>query len=172
MTFNKMAVLALTATTLMAFSPSAKALMVEDTETFVKMATISNMFEIESSKVALQKSKNPQVKKFAQQMITDHTNAAAKMKLSLMKAKYDMSAVPVKLDQKHADMLMDLEKDSAADFDEDYVEAQVKAHDEAVTLFTDYAEDGDNTILKTFAASTLPVLKMHQEHVDAMDRAK
>jgi putative membrane protein len=129
---------------------------------FVTKAANSNMFEIESSKVALEKAKNAEVKTFAQQMINDHTKAAK-----------DMMAVapdaPKKMDAAHMAMVKDLQDASADKFDADYVDAQVKAHDEAVALFTKYSEDAQDPKLKAFAAEKLPVLKMHQEHVKALD---
>jgi putative membrane protein len=129
---------------------------------FVTKAASSNMFEIESSKVALQKAKNAEVKSFAQQMITDHTKAGK-----------DMMAVapdaPKAMDAAHMAMVKDLQEASADKFDAEYVDAQVKAHDEAVALFTKYADDAQDPKLKAFAAEKLPVLKQHQEHVKALN---
>jgi predicted outer membrane protein len=42
-------------------------------ETFRALATISDTFEIESSRIALERSRSPQVRRFAEQMIQDHT---------------------------------------------------------------------------------------------------
>lgn len=39
---------------------------------FVRMAAISDMFEIQSSQLAMQRSQNPQVRQFAQEMAQDH----------------------------------------------------------------------------------------------------
>jgi putative membrane protein len=53
-------------------------------------------------------------------------------------------------------------------FDQAYVQAQRDAHDEAVSLFEDYSQNGDNASLKTFATETLPTLKMHQEKIETI----
>ena len=45
------------------------------TADFVKEVAISDMFEIESSKMALKKSSSTSVKQFAEMMIKDHTAA-------------------------------------------------------------------------------------------------
>ena len=42
-------------------------------QTFRKMAVISDTFELESSRLALERSNNPRVRAFAQRMIQDHT---------------------------------------------------------------------------------------------------
>jgi predicted outer membrane protein len=42
-------------------------------ERFVTKASIANQFEIQSSRLALDKAQNQEVKSFAQQMVEDHT---------------------------------------------------------------------------------------------------
>ena len=49
------------------------------TEDFVKEAAMSDMLEIEAAKVAQQKG-NADEKKFAEQMITDHTKTSSELK--------------------------------------------------------------------------------------------
>src|ERR1700709_2602886 len=49
------------------------------TEDFIKEAAMSDMLEIEAAKVAQQKG-NADEKKFAEQMITDHTKTTAELK--------------------------------------------------------------------------------------------
>src|SRR5438067_11290721 len=49
------------------------------TADFVKEAAMSDMLEIESSKIAQQKGNGPE-KKFAEQMITDHTKTSSELK--------------------------------------------------------------------------------------------
>ena len=55
----------------------------------MKKAAISNLFEIQSNQLALQKSQNEQVKKFAQMMVDDHTKAGEQLKSTLSTAKID-----------------------------------------------------------------------------------
>src|SRR6201747_734153 len=49
------------------------------TEDFIKEAAMSDMLEIEAAKVAQQKG-NADEKKFAEQMITDHTKTSTELK--------------------------------------------------------------------------------------------
>jgi putative membrane protein len=133
------------------------------TENFVRNASIGSQFEIESSKLALQKSSNPEIKQFAQMMIDDHTKASEQMKSDL---KGDEAALAsTTLDAKHQAQLDQLQKASGASFDAAYVKDQKAAHKEAIDLFSDYAKSGDDTALKNFATQTLPTLQMHQQHV-------
>lgn len=129
---------------------------------FVKRATVSNVFEIESSRLAETKAMAPEVKAFARQMIADHTKASADMQVAV---KADKVADAVPLDAPHQAQLDQLRQVSGATFDTAYVAAQKAAHDEAVGLFSSYAENGAQGALKTFATATLPTLKQHQAHV-------
>src|SRR5258708_18795786 len=49
------------------------------TEDFIKEAAMSDMLEIEAAKIAQQKG-NADAKKFAEQMITDHTKTSSELK--------------------------------------------------------------------------------------------
>jgi putative membrane protein len=143
---------------------TAAAAFAQSAQDFVMKATGANMFEVESSKLALDRSKNDDVKAFAQKMADDHTKTGEKMK-TVLAAENLTGAAAKEMDEKHKDVMKKLQDCPADQFDKDYIDAQVKAHDEAVGLFSDYASSGDNKALKDFASETLPALKEHQEHV-------
>jgi putative membrane protein len=50
---------------------------------------------------------------------------------------------------------------TGAEFDRGFIEAQVKAHQEAIALFEKQANDGDDGDLKAFAQKQLPALRNH-----------
>lgn len=131
---------------------------------FVTKASVANMFEIESSKLALDNAKNSDVRAFAQRMIDDHTKTGERLKSVLSDSKSDIKPAD-KLDAKHSNLMDTLKAESSNTFDQQYITMQVNAHKEAVKLFTDYSMSGDNKALKDFAASTLPSLKQHADHV-------
>jgi putative membrane protein len=58
-------------------------------------------------------------------------------------------------------MLDGLKAKVGKDFDSSYDQIQVKAHEDAVTLFETYAKGGEDPELKKWAAKTLPHLKEH-----------
>lgn len=128
-------------------------------KTFVLKAANSNMFEIESSEIAVKRAKDPEVKKFAQQMITDHTKAGKELK----SVAGDM--VPAEPDAATKARIEKINAAAEDKFDALYVDEQKAAHDEAVGLFTKASEAAEDPKLKSFAAETLPTLKEHQEHV-------
>jgi putative membrane protein len=147
-------------------SAYAKGMSAQD---FVRKASIANEFEIESSNLALEKSKNSKVKSFAQHMVDDHTQTGDKLKEALESSK--SNAEPAEsLDEKHQNLLNQLDGASGQDFDSQYISMQTKAHKEAVSLFSDYSKHGKDPALKDFAAETLPALKDHLKHVTKLNK--
>jgi putative membrane protein len=142
-------------------------------QSFVEDASAANQFEINSSEAALRLSQDPDVKKFAQEMIDDHTAAGASMKAAVLEAKNSIVVrePPPGLDAVHQQILDDLKNAPSGQFDKKYIDAQVDAHNKAVQLFSDYSKNGDNDALKDFSAKTLPTLQRHKEHIDALAAA-
>ena len=138
------------------------------TADFVKEVAISDMFEIESSKLAQDKGNAPE-KKFASQMITDHTKTSTELKglVSSGKVKADL---PADLDSSHQSKLDKLKDESGKDFSSDFDSDQVSAHKDAVSLFERYAKGGDNADLKNWAGKTLPALKHHLSMAQALKK--
>lgn len=140
-----------------------------DKASFAAQAESSNMFEIESSKLAVKQAKSSDVKSFAEMMIEDHTKAGKRMEQTLEKE----GMKPTKaMTAKHEALLKQLEGASGADFDKAYVTAQTEAHMEAVTLFNSYASNPDDKALGAFAQETLPTLQKHLEHVRKLEQAQ
>ena len=137
------------------------------TEDFIKEAATSDMLEIGASKLAEQKG-NADEKKFAAQMITDHTKTSSELK-SMVSG--DMKgAIPTALDdssQKKLDKLRDAKPE---DFASEYDPMQVSAHKDAVSLFERYAKGGDDPKLKDWAGKTLPALQHHLEMAQDMNK--
>jgi putative membrane protein len=130
------------------------------TQDFVTKVAISDMFEIQTGKLAAQKG-NAEVKSFGQRMVKDHTKTSQELKSMLGKSKVK---VPTALDAEHRAKLGKLEKLSGDQFNSNYASMQVEAHQEAVKLFETYSSSGDDAELKAWAAKTLPTLKDHLEH--------
>lgn len=125
---------------------------------FVRKAAICGLIEVQSSEAALKRGLSPEEKKFAQQMIDDHT--AVNKELAALAEKKGI-AVPKALDKDSQAKIDKLAKVEEKDFAEEYMECQVKDHKEAVELFEDQSTDGKDPELRAFAAKHLPHLKHH-----------
>jgi putative membrane protein len=142
--------------TTLAFAQSAP----PPAQEFVNKVAISDMFEIQSSQLALSKQADVDTKPFAEKMVTDHQKTSSELK-SLIDSGTVKATLPTALDAQHQKMLDELKVKSGKDFDQSYDQIQVKAHQDAVALFEVYARGGDNPDLKSWAAQTLPHLKEH-----------
>ena len=139
------------------------------TQDFVTLAAQSDMLEIASSKLALQKSDSGKTKTFAQKMIDDHTATSTELKGLVSSGKVKVTA-PSALDKAHQEKLDKLAKLQGKDFTKQYDDMQVSAHKDAVSLFERYGKDGDNPDLKAFAGKTLPTLKEHLQMAQDLEK--
>jgi putative membrane protein len=131
---------------------------------FVQMAASSGMYEVMSSQLAMNNS--PQLRTAAQQIIQDHDRANREL-MSIAAA--NNMEVPQRLMDRHRSMLDQLQAaGTGPSFDRMYVQQQKMAHEEAITLFSSYTQNGSNPQLKAFATRTLPVLQMHQQMLQSM----
>jgi putative membrane protein len=130
---------------------------------FVAMAASSDMFEIESSRLALQRSRNAMVRMHAEMMIRDHTNMSAQLRAAAASAGL---GVPPAMLPMHAAMMNDLMR--SGDFDRTYRAQQLLSHRQALALMDNYARRGDVPQLRGVAAAAVPVVRSHLDHLARM----
>lgn len=126
----------------------------------------SDLFEITSALVALQRTQTPAVREFAQTMILQHTkttNAA----LAAAKTAGVVPPPPV-LDASMRQMVTTLLNVPAAQFDSTYLSQQVPSHQKALEVVTGYARSGDEAILRAAAAITVPIVADHLRMAQAL----
>jgi len=153
---------------LMIGTPVLAAETPKDVTAFANNVAVANEFEIDTSQLALKYGKGDDVKKFAQQMIDDHTKAGADFKAALAAGKVEppKDALDVSHTAKYEKLNLFTTKDG---FDASYVSTQLDAHKDAVQLFQDYVKNGSPGPVKDFAAKTLPTLQHHLEMVTALN---
>jgi len=129
-------------------------------QVFVNHAATGGMAEVEMGKLAGAKASSPDVKKFAEQMVSDHTKANEELeKIATGKS----LKVPTVLDAEHKAKLETLSKKTGAEFDKAYMQAQVSGHEKMQQLLSDEAKNSKDADLKTFAEKTLPTVKEHYQ---------
>ena len=133
-----------------------------DSTSFHALAASSDIFEVLSSVQAKAKAQNAEVKKFAEQMITDHTKTSDELKQIAAKRYLGLPTVAL---ARHQRMLDELTNEEDMDeFDDEYMSMQVKVHSQAVELFESAAENETDPELKAFAVRHLPHLRMHLDN--------
>jgi putative membrane protein len=133
---------------------------------FVNRVTVSDMFEMESSRLALQRAQFPATRSFAERMLVDHARGSTRLSEVLAGSSLSM---PMVLDAEHEKMLGRLVAASPGEFDAAYILAQKTVHKGAVELMTNYSGSGTDPALRALAAEMLPVLRNHQNEVQAMN---
>ena len=94
-------------------------------DAFVRDVALKNMAEIQISRLAIEKTANPDIKSFAQRVIDDHSAAGDKLKSAVSGETFDW---PAELDNKHKDTVDELAQERGAEFDRDYLKAMVESH--------------------------------------------
>ena len=134
-------------------------------EDFVEEASAKGVAEIETAKLALEKSQNEAVKGFAQMMIDDHRRANLQL-AELAKSKdLEVSDDAELINQAKALVLKLRSEDS---FDKAYMNNQVVAHRETIELFR-RAVNVDDEELASFARETLPKLEQHLQRAEQLN---
>jgi putative membrane protein len=126
---------------------------------FVAKAIEAGAIEIATSELAVKKATNPAVKAFATRMVADHGKANAE----LAKLAADQSIQVTGPGAAASTATNKLTALSGAEFDREYMEMQVRAHQDAVTLFERESTKGSDATIKAFATKTLATLRDHQK---------
>ncbi len=114
---------------------SAKA-QTESDKKFLAMAAQSDQNEIKLSELAEEKASNPDVKAFAEKMVTEHRQMTESMKPFANSWGLTPPDGPDADHQKELDKLNGL---SGADFDKEYISQMVTDHTKALSAFTSEA---------------------------------
>jgi putative membrane protein len=153
---------------LLGFGAAAKAQAPDPDTTarhFIIMASIGNLQEIQSGKLAAKKASHTDISSFGQMMIIDHSNAEQKL-LALAKSLKILLPVPSTV---MPPFDLNLSKASGDDFDRMYIHAMLSGHRSTVMMFREYAINGKDLKVKAFAQEMLPTLKAHLEVVKSLD---
>jgi putative membrane protein len=97
---------------------------------FVQDMLADGNAEIQLAKLASDRAASPDVKRFAQMMIQDHTKAGDQLKQNA--ASYSIQPDQDKINDKQHDLMDKLSKLRGADFDREYMKAMVDDHQDAV----------------------------------------
>ncbi|WP_407571841.1 DUF4142 domain-containing protein [Deinococcus altitudinis] len=132
---------------------------------FAQAATGSNLFEIQSSQLALTNSSSAPLKTFAQMLITDHQNAQTQL-ASLATAQH--LPLPTVLPPDKQLKVIALGTLNGAAFDAAYIREQTLAHQLALSVLQNELSAGMNADLKGYATAQVPVITMHLTTVTAL----
>jgi len=149
-------------------SVDAAAVSGAEPKDFIRKAYLANEFGIAASQVALAESKSPATKEAAKKILADGMKERQDMIAAIQKATSDMH-FDQSWDDKYKQMLADLKSaPEGRAFDAKYVQLQSAVSDQTASLFSGYAQNGTDTAVKTFAASTLPTIQTDDDQLKAV----
>lgn len=135
---------------------------------FVAAAAGSDMYEIESGKLAQSKGSSDAIKQMGAKLVTDHTKSSNDLKAAAA-ATSPAVTVPTALPADHQAKLTALKAASGAEFDRLFVEQQKAAHQMTLGVLQGYASGGTAGPLKDFATKTAPVVEAHLNQMNSMN---
>lgn len=127
----------------------------------------ANQVDIDAGKLALTKAKSPDVKKFAQLMITDHTgvNKSATELVTKLHVTPESNPTSQSLQKGGDDNLAALKKLSGAAFDKAYVDHEVVYHQAVLdAVDTTLIPSAQNAELKALLVKVRPAFVAHLDH--------
>jgi putative membrane protein len=133
-------------------------------KTFIKDSGEGSLAEINFAKLALEKSKDPNVRKFAEHMIHDHEMLITSMKPFAVKYGVKPSGTPLMDHAKYEELKLK----SGTDFDRAYVEAMVKDHHDDLQKFMQEESSTSDPELKAAVAKGEKVILQHTEMIDGI----
>ena len=157
-----------TDTTTMAMNTNAAPLDKMDKD-FVMKAASGGMMEVELGNYAQQNAANQRVKDFGAMMVRDHSKANDELKSFAASRNLMLNADSLMdLHKSHID---NLKKKTGAEFDKAYMSMMVTDHKKDVAEFEKASKMCKDQECLAWAGKTLPVLQMHLDSAQAINKS-
>jgi putative membrane protein len=125
---------------------------------FLQKAAQSNLAEIEAGQLAVQYALNPQVQRFGERMVQDHSQANDKLKTVAESVGVQLPTEPSNADMQEVSKLKSLR---GQQFDHAYGRAALKDHHMDVKEYEHVAKTAKSPEVRAYAEQMLPTLKEH-----------
>ena len=125
---------------------------------FMTKAASGGMLEVQLGQAMLKRATLPEVKQFAQEMVTDHTKNNDQLKA--LAAKKNL-VLPTTLGQEQQKVYDDVLAEKGPALDQKYVQAMLADHADDIKEYQEAVSKSGDRDIQAFAQQTLPVLQMH-----------
>lgn len=129
-------------------------------QNFIDRAVLGTGAEIELGRLARSRAASLAVRAFADRIVADHGEAHAR--LTRIERRIQMTAMPV------SPAPIPFANLSGPEFDRQFIADQIKNHQEAIQLFQQEAQIGQDPRLRKYASDTLPMLYRNQQQAQAI----
>jgi putative membrane protein len=135
---------------------------------FFTQASGGGLYEVEVSRIAAMRTKNPDLKAFAEMLVNDHSATNAELK---QLAESKGVALPTEVPAEKKMVIARLEK--SKDFDRDFIrQVGLADHKANIALFEKTSKDAKDAEVRAFSAKKLPTLKEHLAQAEKLSRGK
>jgi putative membrane protein len=134
---------------------------------YVPNAAMGDMYEIQAAEIALEKSQNAGVRDLATMIRTDHTAASEAFKPIAAREASNVE-MPTGLDERRQGLIDNLRSAAPGDFDRVWLDQQVAAHNEALTLHRGFSDNADAPGLAGHARSVVPKIETHLQQAERL----
>ena len=145
-------------------APAAPSALPTDAQGFVSALAAGDAYEIESSRLALQRATSPGVNEMAQMLQREHSQSSAMLKAVAAGAGLK---VPATLDADKQKLIDDLKAAQGPACGQAFLNQQRMAHVKTLMILQNYQAAGDNAALKQLAASVQPRIEFHIDRLNA-----
>ena len=132
---------------------------------FLAKAVVSGRDELELAQLAATRASSPEVKRYAEHLITDHKQLNAKLSAAAEKNKLRPEGTygtpPLQASSQGQSAKEQLERLSGSQFDRAFMSRMVQDHETAIAQFQDEAKNGKDTATRDLASSSVPTLEAH-----------
>jgi putative membrane protein len=127
---------------------------------FLTHAIACEVAEVKISEYVAKNATNEDVRKFATQMVTDHTN----LRKELMERAREMKLGVVEgLDKQKQEKFDQLKKLKGIDFDREYMRCMIEGHEKALRFYEKWS-DAKTEAIRNTARKAVPTIREHLAH--------
>jgi putative membrane protein len=132
---------------------------------FMVKAAQSDQTEIKTSELALERTSSEEVRKYAKEMIDEHTKSTGELKPL---AERKGVTLTTELAPKQQALYDKLSKLKGEEFDREYMAGQIAAHTDTANLYRKQIRNGRDPQVKQFARKVLPTVEGHLKEARSM----
>ena len=147
-------------------SPTSSSTNANSDQQFVQDAVKGNRAEVTLGKMVASKTKDPNVKQFAQMMVKDHTAARGQLEQLAKQKNID---VPEGIPDDAQQLQSKLQSATGKEFDKKYMDGMVQDHQKDVQEFQDQSQNAKDPAVKQLATELLPKLQQHLDKAQQID---
>ena len=150
-----------------ALAPMAGDMTPEGRAAYIDMAASSDLYEIQSGQMAQSKAQRADVRQFGGMLVQHHQQTTAQLTAAATAAGTPPTPDLMPMQER---MLDELRSASGAEFYRVFLRQQVQAHEMALALHSNYAQNGDTPALRTVAGAAVPIIRQHLDQARSMNQ--